>query len=76
MPEHWNVRVSYKPGRPIPDPYEYRGSSKVTYPGGTILVEVNDGTVVQIYGETLQKKLLRPKRKKKAKTKTGKKQRS
>jgi hypothetical protein len=76
MPDHWYVRVRYKPGRPIPDPYEYRGGSTVTYPGGTILVEVNDGTVVQVYGDSLPKKLSRPKRRKKSKKKKGKKTRS
>lgn len=40
------------------------------------MVEVNDGTVVQVYGDSLPKKLSRPKRRKKSKKKKGKKTRS
>ncbi len=46
-----DVEVTYKDGRPIPDPYNYRDRrAKDSGSGNVLTIQLADGTVVRLHG--------------------------
>ena len=50
------IRVTYKPGRPIPEPYSYYDPRAAERPGDPYEIFLHDGTVVALYSTNLLKK--------------------
>ena len=56
------IRVTYKPGRPIPEPYTYYDPRAAERPGNEFEILLHDGTVVTLYGTNLRKTKPKPRK--------------